>query len=77
MNESAGTVQMQGGMSLYDCNSRVVTQQTTTLEIAPYTVVKAFDVPAVKENTFLYLKLNDEKEHMLSIISIGSLLLLM
>lgn len=61
VNESAGTVQMQGVMSLYDCNSRVVTQQTTTLEIAPYTVVKAFDVPAVKENTFLYLKLNDEK----------------
>lgn len=52
VNESAGTVQMQGVMSLYDCNSRVVTQQTTTLEIAPYTVVKAFDVPAVKENTF-------------------------
>ena len=24
-------------------------------------MVKAFDVPAVKENTFLYLKLNDEK----------------
>ena len=62
VNEGAETVRMQGMMSLYGLDGKILAQQTTELEVAPYTVVKAFDVPAVKDNAFLYLQLNDKKD---------------
>lgn len=59
VNEGADTCKIQANMSLYGMNGEVQAQQTTELEVAPYAVVKAFDVPAIKDNSFLFLKLID------------------
>lgn len=60
VNEGAETGKIQATMTLYDLNGAVRTQQTAELEVAPYTVVKAFDVPAIQADSFLFLKLDDQ-----------------
>lgn len=60
VNEGAETGKIQATMFLYDLNGQKQTQQTVELEVAPYTVVKVFDVSAVHTNSFLFLKLGDQ-----------------
>ncbi len=61
VNEGAEPIRMQGLMSLYSLDGKTLAQQATGLEVAPYTVVRAFDVPAVEDNAFLYLQLDDQE----------------
>ena len=61
VNEGTETVEMQGELFLYDLKGKIITQQATKFRIAPYTTVKAFDIPKIKDNTFLYLQLNDKE----------------
>lgn len=60
VNEGAESIKMQGKLAMYGLDGKLLNQQNTGFEVAPYTVVKAFDVPQAKENAFLYLELNDE-----------------
>lgn len=62
VNEGAEDCKVQATMCLYDLNGQEQTQQTVELEVTPYTVVKAFDVPAVRDNSFLFLKLSDKQD---------------
>lgn len=61
VNESAETYKAQANMALYEIDGRIEAEKSILVEVAPYTVVKVFDVPAVTDNAFLFLKLNDEK----------------
>lgn len=61
VNEGAETLKMQARMDMYTPDGEQLTRQNTELEVAPYTVMKAFDVPAVDDNALLYLILVNEK----------------
>lgn len=60
VNESAHTYRLQARMALYDLNGRMQTQQKEEIEVAPYTVKRIFEVPAVNGNAFLVLSLHRE-----------------
>lgn len=60
VNEGAERIKLQGKLAMYGLDGKLLDQQKSGLEVAPYTVVKAFDVPQAKDNAFLYLELNDE-----------------
>ncbi len=60
VNESAEPYKLQANMALYDLKGRVQNRQKEDIEVAPYTVARVFEVPAVKEDAFLVLSLNQE-----------------
>lgn len=66
VNEGAEAGKIEANMYLYTLNGQVQTQRTVELEVAPYTVVKAFDVPAIRDNSFLFLKLSDKDDTQVS-----------
>lgn len=61
VNECLETCRMQANLSIYNVKGQRKGQQTKTIEIAPYTVTKVFDVPAVDAVVFLFLTLNNEE----------------
>lgn len=60
VNEGTETYKLEAIMSLYNLDGNMQSRQANVLEVAPYTVVKAFDVPMVNDNAFLFLSLNQK-----------------
>lgn len=59
VNEGADTCRMQASMVLCGLDGQVQLQQHAEVEVAPYTVSKVFDVPALQgSNAFLSLSLH-------------------
>ncbi|WP_443777378.1 glycoside hydrolase family 2 protein [Bacteroides clarus] len=64
VNEGADTCNIQASMSLYGIDNRLQNQQTKSLVIAPYNVVEVFKLPALSQNSFLFLNTKDtQKEY--------------
>lgn len=62
VNESPEMVSLTGKYRLYGLDSRLIGEQELALKAAPGEVVKAFDIPAVKDNAFLFLTLTDGQD---------------
>lgn len=58
-NESPEAVSLTGKYRLYGLDSRLIQEKELALKAAPGEVVKAFDIPTVKDNAFLFLTLTD------------------
>lgn len=60
VNEGAETCRMKATAALYDLTGKVLLQEEQpVVEVAPYTVVKVFDIPVPADNAFLFLTLGD------------------
>lgn len=59
VNEGLDARQMKGKMMLYDLNGKLLTEEEVDLQVPPYEVVKAFDIPTPADNAFLMLQLSD------------------
>lgn len=57
-------------MSLYGIDNRLQNQQTKSLVIAPYNVVEVFKLPALSQNSFLFLNTKDTQKSIKQIIFI-------
>lgn len=67
VNEGAETLTMKAEMNLYGLDGKKLDQQSTELEVAPYTVRKVFDVPALQQpNAFLFLRLYSTDDKILA-----------
>lgn len=63
VNEGAETCAMDAEMYLYGLDGQEQGRQRVALDVAPYTVKKVFDVPALLQpNAFLFLRLNGAGE---------------
>jgi exo-1,4-beta-D-glucosaminidase len=61
VNEQMDMSQLQASMSLYGLDGKLLAERTYPVSVAPYSSVKAFDVPVVEGVSFLFLALKDCK----------------
>lgn len=67
VNEGAEMYTMKAEMYLYGLDGQEQNQQSAELKVAPYTVQKVFDVPALYcSNAFLFLRLNSADDEILA-----------
>ena len=67
VNEGAEMYTMKAEMYLYGLDGQEQNQQSAELKVAPYTVQKVFDVPALHcSNAFLFLRLNSADDEILA-----------
>jgi exo-1,4-beta-D-glucosaminidase len=59
VNESNSTKTLSANLKLYDLNSKLVQQDSTSVSLDPFSVKKVFTVNGVKDNSFLFLKLKE------------------
>jgi exo-1,4-beta-D-glucosaminidase len=59
VNEQQNTRQLQASMSLYALDGKLLAERTQPVNVAPYSSVKTFDVPAAEGVSFLFLTLKD------------------
>ena len=61
VNEQMDASHLQASMSLYGLDGKLLAERTYPVSVAPYSSVKAFDVPVVEGVSFLFLTLKDCK----------------
>lgn len=61
VNEGSDSVNLNGEFRLYGLDSKLIKEGKAGLKAASGEVVKGFDIPAVKDNAFLFLQLTDEQ----------------
>lgn len=66
VNESPETISLTGKYRLYGLDSRLIQAEELVLKADAGEVVKAFDIPAVKDNAFLFLTLTDGQDKRLA-----------
>ena len=66
VNEQLDASQLQASMSLYALDGKLLAERTYPVSVAPYSSVKAFDVPAAEGVSFLFLTLKDCKGNVIA-----------
>lgn len=66
VNEQMDASQLQASMSLYGLDGKLLAERTYPVSVAPYSSVKAFDVPVVEGVSFLFLTLKDCKGNVIA-----------
>ena len=66
VNEGADAQLLKAKMQVYDLNGKLLTEEVKDLNVNPYEVVDAFEVPVPKDNTFLMLQLTDGQGKLLT-----------
>ena len=66
VNEQLDASQLQASMSLYALDGKLLAERIYPVSVAPYSSVKAFDVPAAEGVSFLFLTLKDCKGNVIA-----------
>lgn len=61
VNEGSDSVDLSGAYQLYGIDSKLIKEGNAELKAAAGEVLKGFDIPVVKDNAFLFLKLTDKQ----------------